>query len=162
MKDTNNITIWNADVRWCNFSGVPRTPKDREGKRYINVILNDDLARELEEAGWNVKHTKPKPDAEDYEPLAYIKVIINYDLRQKPRVYMVTDNNNTLLTEDTIDQLEGCVFTKADLSISRIYYSTYDQWSQVLNTGFFTIEEDELYKAYFGKDNQSPGDSIPF
>ncbi len=152
----NNIKIWNADVRWCNFSGIPRTPKDREGKRYINVILDQRTAEELLAAGWNVKYTKPKADSPDYEPLAYIKVIINFNLRQKPRIYLVTENNKTLLTEDTIDQLEGCVFTKVDLSVSRIYYRAYDQWSQVLNMGFFTIEEDELYKAYFDDNHQTP------
>lgn len=156
----DTITIRNADVnpRSANFTGIPKSVNDREGKRYFLIRLDEDLARELENDGWAVKWTQPRRDNPEYEPYPYIKVNINYDLRTKPKVYMVTKNNKTLLNEDTIGELEGCTFDKVDVNISKIYYRRFDQWSIVCNIGFFTIQPDEkskLMEEYFG-----PGDML--
>ena len=165
--DNNTITIRNANVdgRTANFTGHARGPKEKEGKRYFLIKLEPELAEELQNNGWNVKWTKERPDNPDYEPYPYIKVNINYNLRKRPSVYMVTKNNKTLLTEDTIEQLEGCYFEKVDVTISNIYYRNYDQWSIVLNIGFFTIEPNELYDEYFGPSTEpvfDDEDDIPF
>ena len=162
----NTITIRNAQVNGAlaNFSGRPRGPKDREGDRHLLIRLDERLANERADDGWAVKWTKPRPENPDYEPYPYIKVKINYNLRKKPSVYMVTKNNKVLLDENTIDQLEGCYFEKVDVTISRIYYRNYDQWSIVLDIGFFTIEPNELYDEYFGPKEPDFDDEedIPF
>ena len=147
----NKITIRNAvvDGRTANFSGISRDPKEKEGKRYFLVKLDPELAEELTNNGWNVKWTKEHPEIQGYEPYPYIKVNINYNLRKKPAVYMVTKRGNTLLNEDTIDMLDGCYFEKVDITISNIYYKRFDQWSICLDIGFFTTEPDELYAEYF-------------
>ena len=163
----DTITIRNANVNGAlaNFSGIPRGPKDKEGDRHFIIRLDPELANELQNDGWNVKWTKPRMDNPDYEPYPYLKVKINYNLRKKPSVYMVTKQNKVLLNENTIEQLDGCYFEKVDVTISRIYYRNYDQWSIVLNIGFFTIEPDELYDEYFGISNEPVFDDeedIPF
>lgn len=163
------ITIRNANIGNANFSGKARDPKDREGSRYFIVRLEPDVAEDLANNGWAVKTTQPRPDNPDYEPYPYIKVKINFNgfyyngLRKKSTVYMVTKNNKVQLNEDTIEQLEGSYFEKVDLTIKHIYYKSFDQWSIVLDTGFFTLQPDELYDEYFN--NSQPvidDDDIPF
>ena len=162
----DTITIRNANVNGAqaNFSGIPRGPKDREGDRHFLIRLEPELAEELQNDGWNVKWTKERPDNPEYEPYPYLKVKINYNLRKKPAVYMVTKHNKVLLNEDTISELDGCYFEKVDVTISRIYYKNYDQWSIVLNIGFFTIEPNELYDEYFGPTDPiiEDDEDIPF
>lgn len=166
----DSIVIRNASVGNSNFTGISRDPKDREGNRYIIVRLEPDVAEELIENGWNVKKTKPR--SAEYESYPYIKVKINLDgyyyhgLRKTSKVYMVTKNNRTLLDENTLKELEGCYFEKVDLRINHIYYKSFDQWSIVLESGFFTIQPDELYDEYFnnGPETESVDDEddIPF
>ena len=148
----NKITIRNAQVdpRTANFTGIPRGQFDKEGDRHFLVRLDPELAAGLEAQGWNVKWTKAKPDHPEWEPYPFLKVKINYNRRKKPAIYMVTKRGNTLLTEETVGQLEGCYFEKVDLTLTNVYYSTYNQYSIVLDTGFFTIEPNELYDEYFG------------
>ena len=148
---SNTIIIRNADVdpRGANFSGIARSPKEQDGKRYFLVRLDPELADELSSNGWNVKWTKPRPEIQGYEPYPYIKVNINYKLRKKPSVFLVSKNNRTLLSESELDILDGCYFENVDLQISNIYYSYYDQWSIVLDVGFFTKEANELMDEYF-------------
>lgn len=155
MED--KITIRNADVdpRSANFSGTPRGQFDKEGDRYFLVKLDSELASDLEDRGWNVKWTKARLDHPEWEPYPYLKVKINYNRRKKPSIYMVTKKGNILLSEDTVGQLEGCWFEKVDITLTNVYYSTYNQHSIVLDTGFFTIEPNELYDDYFGRSSES-------
>lgn len=163
----NKVTIRDANVitRNSNFSGVPKNEFDKKGDRYVFIRLDEDLANKLEQDGWNVKWTKPKIDHPEWEPYPFIKAKINFNLRQKPAIYMVTKRNRTLLNEETIDQLEGCYFEKVDITLENIFYTRYNQHSVIVNIGFFTIEPNELYDEYFGgSDDQifDDEDDIPF
>ena len=157
-KTLDTITIKNADLGNTNFTGDVMGKYGKEEKRYIIVRLNPDVADDLRDAGWHVKTSNPSNP--EYEPYSYIKVRLNFDgfyfrgLRKRTKIYQVTKNNKILLNEETVKGLEGCYFEKVDLKIDRIYYKTYDQYSIVLDTGFFTIEPDELYDEYFSGPNE--------
>lgn len=170
-KELDTITIKNADIGKTNFTGDIIGKYGKEEKRYIIVRLDPEVAEDLKEAGWHVKTSNPTDPS--YEPYSYIKVRLNFDgfyyngLRKRTKIYQVTKNNNILLDENTVKGLEGCYFEKVDLRIVHVYYKTYDQWSMVLDTGFFTIEPDELYDEYFSGPNSEPvmeddEEDIPF
>lgn len=156
----DTITIKNADIGKTNFTGDIVGKYGKEEKRYIIVRLDPEIAEDLRNAGWHIKTSTPTNP--DYEPYSYMKVRINFDgfyykgLRRRSKIYQVTKHNKILLDEESIKGLEGCFFEKVDLKIDHIYYKTYDQWSIVLDTGFFTIEPDELYDEYFNNTSSEP------
>ena len=98
-NDKDSIVIRDANIGSVNFTGTVKSPFDREGKRYILVRLDPDMADYLRDIGWPVKMTKPKPDRPDYEPYPFLKVNIKFDffyyngLRKTSKVYMVTKKN---------------------------------------------------------------------
>ena len=171
-NENDSIVIRDAQIGSVNFTGTARNRFDTEGKRYILVRLDPDMADELKNYGWPVKMTKPKPDRPEYEPYPFLKVNIKlnsdfyyHGLKKTSRVYMVTKKNKILLDETNIHQLEENYIEKADLKIDYIYYRSFDQWSLVLESGFFTIEPDELYDEYFGSHSEQifdDEDDIPF
>lgn len=153
----DQITIRDANITKTNFAGrADDRGFDQEGKRYILVRLDPDDADRLRADGWPVKRTKERPERPDYEPYDFLKIKINFNgfyyqgLRKSSRVYMVTKNNNTLLEADDAYKLDENYIEKADIKVDLVYYKTYDQWSVVLESGFFTIEPDDLYEEYFG------------
>ena len=160
MFDNDSIVIRNAQITTRNFTGTVRNQFDKEGKRYILIRLDPEDAENLKNDGWPIKMTKERPDRPEYEPYPYLKVNINLDhfyfhgLRKVSRVYMVTKKNKILLDEGTIHQLEENYIEKADLKIDYVYYKSFDQWSVILESGFFTIEPDELYDEYFGNPSE--------
>lgn len=156
MFDNDTIVIRNAQLIVRNFTGTARNKFDTEGKRYILVRLDPEDAENLLADGWPVKSTRPNPDKPDYEQYPYLKVNLKehfyfHGLRKASRVYMVTKKNKILLDESEFHQLEENYIEKADLKIDHVYYKSFDQWSVVLESGFFTIEPDELYDEYFGE-----------
>lgn len=156
MFENDSIVMRNAQIITKNFTGTAKNIYDTEGKRYILIRLDPDDAENLRADGWPVKVTKPNPEKPDYEPYPYIKVNLKdkfyfHGLRKTSRVYMVTKKNKILLEPNDFYQLEENYIEKADLKIDHVYYKSYDQWSVVLESGFFTIEPDELYDEYFGE-----------
>ena len=154
MEDV--ITLFGAKLYFRNFAGEEGI-YNKKGDRNFGVFIEDDLAARLENAGWNVKRTKPD---EDGYSRAYIKVKVNF--KGRPKLYLVTSGNKTLLTEDNVDELDSLVFENVDLKIRRAYLSRYDQYAQYLDKGFFTALEDELDKKYFGQEANQFEEDTPF
>jgi hypothetical protein len=57
----NNIVIEGARIGFRNFSGK-EGQYNPPGRRNFCVFLDDDLAKTLEEDGWNVRWLQPKED----------------------------------------------------------------------------------------------------
>lgn len=105
------ITIENTNfIYMTNFSGDPaRAGKYPSTARVGNVIIPDiNQARELIDAGFNVKMTKPKEGEEEgFIPKYFVKVNAKYESKYPPRVYLVSgDNPPLLLDEDTVGQID--------------------------------------------------------
>ena len=68
-----NITIEGARIVFRNFSGKEGR-FNPPGKKNFCVLLDNELASNLKDDGWNVKWLKPRE--EDDEPQAYIQVCL--------------------------------------------------------------------------------------
>lgn len=148
MNDNiNSLVIEDAKIIWPNFSGAA-SKYNRLGDRNFGVIIDDpELARQLNEDGWNVKILKPRDEQEDVSH--YIKVSVNYD-NKPPRVYLVTRKGKVLLDEESISTLDYADIKHIDLSI-RPYYWENDRGSGLkayLKTMYAVIEEDEFEDKY--------------
>ncbi len=110
----NNKLITIEDTRFIyttNFSGDPTRDSFGSDARQCNLIIPDPRqARELAEAGFNVKQTNPREGEEEgYIPTYFVSVKINYDTQWPPRIYLVSGNAEPcLLDEESVGMLDKC------------------------------------------------------
>ena len=156
--DVPNISIDNAQIRFRNFTGEPTKFDKTGGKRTFSVILEPDMAEKLREDGWNVKSWEP--DGAD-EPIYHLPVEISYKI-YPPKVWMISGNKKTMLSEDTISALQYAEFTKVQLII-RPYCWEVNGKSGIkayVKAMYATIEEDEFEKEY--RSLEDDDEEIPF
>lgn len=156
-----NVSIENAQIRFRNFTGEPTKFNKAGGKRTFSVVVDEEFAKHLTEDGWNVKVWEPE-GAED--PIYHLPVEASYNL-YPPKIYMISGNKKTLLTEDTIAALQYAEFSNVDLII-RPYCWEVQGKSGVkayVKSMYVTIVEDEFEKKYRDLDDEgNDDDDIPF
>lgn len=147
MAETSaTFMVENAEIIFRNFEGK-EGQYNRKGDRNFGVILDPDVAAQMEEDGWNVKYLKPREEGD--EPTPYIQVSVKFDIRP-PRIVTISSSGKTQLDEDSVEILDWADMAKVDL-IARAY-----NWEVNGKTGmkaylksmFITLEEDELEKKY--------------
>lgn len=147
LKDLDN-----RDIYFKNFKGAPGM-YNKEGDRNFGVFISDEMAYELREKGWNVKSVT-KEDSPNFGR-SYLKVLVRLNWRPTPKIYKLTSKNKMRLDEETLEDLDDYIFDRIDMKITRVYLKRYDQWTQCLEKGFFTMAEDELDIMY-------PDEFVPF
>lgn len=147
---TGNITIEGAHLIFKNFQGKATEYNDA-GKRNFGVLLDDDLATQLEEDGWNIKYLKPKADDPDQHEQAWLKVNVKYG-QYPPVAQLINSRGRIKLTEDTIDQLDWTRMKNVDLCIRPYNYPATKSRdagvSAYMRSIYVTIQEDELEEKY--------------
>ena len=155
-----NVSIEDAKIRFRNFTGEPTKFNKAGGKRTFSVVLEEETAKRLMEDGWNVKTWEPEGSD---EPMYHLQVEASYNL-YPPKIYMISGNKKTLLTEDTIAALQYAEFSKVDLII-RPYCWEVQGKSGVkayVKSMYVTIVEDEFEKKYRDLDDYETDDEMPF
>lgn len=142
----NNITIENVRIGFRNFSGKEGkfNPK---GDRNFVIFLDENIAKELNNEGWNIRWLKPRNEDEEAQAILQVKVMYG---KVPPTVLLIGSKGKTLLAEDNINILDWAEFQNVDV-ILRPY-----QWEVRGNTGvkaylkkmYVTLVEDELEKKY--------------
>ena len=142
----NRVKIENARIGFRNFSGA-EARYNPAGRRNFCVFLNDDLAEELQEEGWNVKWLRPKNDNDD--PQAYLQVAVSY-AKFPPNIFLVTRKQKTRLDEDSINMLDWAELENVDLVINPRPWDDggVPKIKAYLRTLYATIVEDEFADKY--------------
>lgn len=162
MADSSEGTVVIEDARlvFRNFAGKEQQ-YNREGDRNFSVLLDDGVAENMLEDGWNIKYLKPRPgdddgdDEGDTPAQAYLQVTVGYKGRP-PKIAVITSRGRTNIGEDEIEMLDWADIKTADL-IVRPY-----EWAVNGKTGvkaylkslFVTIDEDYLERKYADLDEQ--------
>lgn len=105
----NLITVENTRFIFeTNFSGDPSRDRYKSTQRKANVIVPENLARDLIEMGVNVRMTKPREGEEEgFIPVYFVSVNVNFDSKWPPKIYLVSgDNDPVLLDEESIDIID--------------------------------------------------------
>lgn len=109
------LQIDNAKLVYKNFSGEA-SQYNREGDRNFSVVIPTmDIAKDLEEEGWNVKY-KPSRNEDDDTPFITLPIKIQFNERG-PKVYLKTGNTSNVLNEDSIDILDKIDILRVDLDV---------------------------------------------
>lgn len=134
QKRMDRVKLDSCVLIYKNFSGTGGK-FNREGDRNFCVILSEEEAQALKEAGWNVKRRPPREDGEELPP--YLKVKINNDNLESGRIKIYRldvspngeprrDNHGdvvkAVLTPTTVGQLDSSYIVDAQLILSPYYY----------------------------------------
>ena len=118
MKRGNGelLVIEDAHILFPNFRGIP----DRytvEGHRHFCVEIPEIYVKRMLEEGWHVKITNPKN--EEYEPVHYIDVNINWNHKKNkiPYVTFITSGNETVIDEEVVGDLDTAELDRVNLAI---------------------------------------------
>ena len=150
QKRVSNITIEGAKLIFRNFSGKV-TEFNKNGNMSFSVLLDDDLAAQLENDGWNVKYRKPREDDPDQYRQPFLPVKIKFGM-YPPTVVIITSRGKKRLDENTIGQLDWVRIQNADVQIRPFTYPAMqgrpEGISAYLKTLYVTIIEDPLDTKY--------------
>ena len=142
-----NIVIENARIGFRNFSGK-EGKFNPAGRRNFCVFLETDLAKELEEDGWNIRWLQPRDEAE--EPQAYLQVAVSFD-NIPPKIILVTKKSKTPLDETSVDILDWAEIDNVDLIIRPYNWDVNGKGGvkAYIKTMYVTIVEDEFESKYY-------------
>jgi hypothetical protein len=146
------ITFRDAEIIFRNFTGKAG-PYNAEGERSFAILLDEDLAKDLQEGGMNVKPLNRRE--EDDEQMYYLPVAVSYRIRP-PRVYMVTGDGNvmplrkTLLPENLLEMMDNLELGACHMVIAVSNYDVRGTKGKkaYLQSFFGHVLMDELEQEY--------------
>lgn len=143
----DNIRIEGARIGFRNFSGEEGrfNPK---GRRNFCVFLEEDIAKDMEKEGWNVKWLRPREEGD--EPQAYLQVKVVFG-KIPPKIVLVTGRGKTRLDEDTVNILDWAEIQNVDLVIRPYNWEVNGNTgvSAYVKTMYITLREDEFESKYY-------------
>jgi len=117
--------LQNNEVIFRNFAGQA-DQYNAQGKRQFSIVLDQARADDLSEKGWNVKLLRARDEGD--QPTPFLPVEANMDGAYPPKVYLMSGVANpdgtidiqtkTMLTSETIGELDHANFAKVDIIIS--------------------------------------------
>lgn len=120
---TNLVIVENGKFIFdTNFAGDPKKDRFGSDERKANLVIPDiDLARELIDDGFNVRLTKPRVGEEEgFVPRYFVKVKLNYKSTWPPKVYLVTDEDKSvLLDEESVACLDDIWVDRVNAVLNR-------------------------------------------
>ena len=158
----NYISIENARIGFRNFSGRGSV-YNAEGQRNFCVFLDEELARDLSEDGWNVRW--PKNMTEDNTRQPFLQVSVKFD-PYPPNINMITASRGTVkLTEDSVGLLDDADIENVDIRIRPYHWTLKDGRSGIkayVKDLYVTIQEDPFAYKYARSPMDEQMDDIPF
>lgn len=168
-KRPEEITIRGASGQqliFRNFEGAAGK-FNNAGDRNFCLIIDEELAGELQAKGWNIKRTKAR---EDYDSVPYIKIKVGFTLKDgtdnpyPPKIFKIDSTGMKMLDKSNVKLLDGARISKAELVFSAYSYEDRNtgeiKYSAYLRNLYAEIEENDLereYNARFaGMDSQDP------
>jgi hypothetical protein len=147
------VTFRDTQIIFRNFTGKPTPFNPEGGERGFSVLLDEELAKELQARGLNIKPLNRRE--EDDEQMYHLPVAVSYKIRP-PRVYMVTGDGGalplrkTMLTEELLHMMDNLELAAAHMVIAVSNYEVRGTKGKkaYLQSFFGHIEMDELEQEY--------------
>lgn len=137
-----------------NFSGDPDRDKFHSSARKASIIIPDEnMALAMIEEGFNVKTTRPREGEEDdFTPKYFISISVNYDTEWPPKIYLVTDGEANLLSEDTVGTIDKIYVKNVNVILNKFQNKTTGKPSLYVRTMYVEQDiEDDPYACIYRK-----------
>jgi hypothetical protein len=162
MAGENTVLLEGVRLVFRNFAGK-ESQYNAEGSRNFGVIIPDDaVAQQMEADGWNIKRLKPSEEDKEEgveEGPPWLQVKAGYGKGRPPQIYLVTrgGKKRTMLTEDTVGELDWADITNVDLIIRPYHWAVRGDTgiSAYVQTMYVSIEEDPLRAKYEAMDEEA-------
>lgn len=144
----DNIVMENARILWPNFSGKKTVYNAAGNRNFCVKIENPDIAKDLENLGWNIKTLEPLK--EEDEPAFYLQVAVKFE-NIPPKIILVTGRKQNVLGEDTVKILDDVRIKSADLVIRPYNWEVNGKEGvkAYLKTMYVTIEDDDPFASKY-------------
>jgi len=145
-KVNNSVTIYNAKLMYRNFSGK-ETEFNPKGNRNFCIFLDEDIAKNIEKEGWNVRWLESKN--KDEAPQGMISVKVGFG-NYPPLIVVISDARQTKLNEETVNMLDWAEIAACDVTLNPYNYviSGRSGVKAYLKALYATLVVDELAKKY--------------
>lgn len=155
MKNTELIVL--EDVRMLpgqfrNFKGeMRRNAKGKvvnnEGDRNFTIELSLDQAEKFRDMGFTVNTLPGRDDFE--EPTYIMKIKVSYRFKA-PKVVVCVGRTKTLLSEETISELDWADVESVDVTFTKSHWTQPDREGETayLNSMWVTLMDDPLERKY--------------
>lgn len=166
----NRLEINGASIKYANFSGKP-SKFNNEGRRNFELIIPDEVAGELYDAGWRIRKNgyDPKTDKRrtaDFdvnleEPEYRLRVNVNLDSGNPPKCFKKTSKKMIPLDSKTIGSLDYCEIEDVFVEINGYDANKNGQLSGYLKSIVVTVA-DSRFEELFGDFLAGEEDEVPF
>jgi len=141
------ITFRDTRIMWRNFQGEERQ-YNVAGKRNFAIPLEEDVAVDLWEKGWNVK----EKIQEDGTHLFHLAVTVKMNGQRPPKIFLITMSKmkRVQLNEDTAIAADWAEFDRIDVTLRPFNWDVQGKQgvSAYLKLFMGTVHEDELELEY--------------
>lgn len=162
---TNLVIVENGKFIFdTNFAGDPKRDRFGSDERKANLVIPDiDLARELIDEGFNVRVTKPRVGEEEgFIPRYFVKVKLNYDSKWPPKVYLVTDEDNSVLLDgESVACLDDIWVDRVNAVLNR-YEGPNGKSLYVKSMEVYQKFYDDPISAKYRKHSRNEDEEVPF
>lgn len=162
---TNLVIVENGKFIFdTNFAGDPKKDRFGSDERKANLVIPDiDLARELIDDGFNIRLIKPRVGEEEgFVPRYFVKVKLNYKSTWPPKVYLVTDEDKSvLLDEESVACLDDIWVDRVNAVLNR-YEGPNGKSLYVKSMEVYQKVDDDPISAKYRRRNRDEEEEIPF
>lgn len=158
MEDHEILQFDDARIIFRNFSGKG-SRYNNEGERNFAVKIDEeDIAKELQKLGWNVKIKPPRDEGD--KPFMFLPVKVKFNDRG-PRIYLISGKRQNIIGEEEASILDNVDIIRVGLDIrpSLWYVNGKDG-----KAAYLQIMEIEQHLDRFAERhmNDADSDDIPF
>lgn len=149
--------------KFKNFSGR-QTEYNKEGSRYIHIVIPSDKVDDLIEKGWTIKQLPPREEGD--EPVYFLKVNIRFVADggiNDPKIYKgISSDNMHKVTVDTVSDMDRDEFENIDIVIRPYHWSrsTGEGISAYLEEMYALIKGSRFSAKYSIKDDEDEEEEI--
>ena len=167
----NRLEIVGAEMKFTNFAGKA-SKYNAEGKRNFEIVIPEDAAKELHDAGWRIRKNgydanRDKRRTGDFddklEDCEYrLRVNVNLDSGNPPRCFKKTSKNLIHLDEKTIGSLDYSEINNVFVEINGYDAAKNGQLSGYLKTIVAEVADDKFEELYGNFLSGNDEDDTPF
>ena len=161
MSNENTLSQINLEgvrVTYKNFAGAETKSQDgrvfnRNHDRYFSVVLDEEMARDFEAQGMNVRWPKHPDGTLDMtrNPTVQVKVSSGPEIFSSIHIFLVSQNNVQRVpndNQDVLSSLDNMFFSNCDLVVRPRAWEVNGNTGVTLylQTGYFNIDDTSKFE----------------